>query len=118
MEVSVTAFPFPKIIKNIYLTLDMLMYIDHFEALRFMFSLNKHTRQILEKKIAVIQNGFVNDGLITYEMNILDNEYQIYRDLEMLYLKALKRNANNRILTIQAEFSYPENFKMFIKIIE
>jgi hypothetical protein len=41
------AFPFPKLRYDKYITLDVLMFVDHPEAYEFMFAVNKATRTFL-----------------------------------------------------------------------
>jgi hypothetical protein len=45
------------------------MYVDDYkEALKFMFILNKASRTFLETNASTIYNGFINEGLIDYEI--------------------------------------------------
>jgi hypothetical protein len=69
MEESVRAFPFRKLRYNKFLTLEVMMFIDHPEAYKFMFSVNKAMRIFFQQNIMTIQNGFINDGLIDYEFD-------------------------------------------------
>ena len=62
-----------------------------------MFNLNKEARVFLQSKFITIRNGFENEGLITYQISCDYNGFDI---LEQLYFKALKKNIENRILTI------------------
>ena len=41
------ALPFPKLRYDKYLTLDVLMFVDHPKAYEFMFAVNKATRTFL-----------------------------------------------------------------------
>ena len=66
MEESVTAFPFCKLRHDIYLTLEIMMYVEYESACYFMFHANKATRAFLENNSSTISNGFINDGLIEY----------------------------------------------------
>ncbi len=68
MAESMSDFPFRKLRYDIYLTLDVMMYVDHLEVHKFMFTLNKETRYFLQQNMITIQNGFVNEGLITYRL--------------------------------------------------
>ena len=47
MENSVIAFPFRKLTKKKYLTIEVLMFADYIAALKFMFSVNKESRIFL-----------------------------------------------------------------------
>ena len=44
VESETAAFPFPKLSNYIYVTLDVLMFVDHPKAYEFMFTVNKATR--------------------------------------------------------------------------
>ena len=65
MNESVCAFLFPRLSEDKYLTLEIMMYVDYFDSLIFMFYLNNATRTFLESNASTIRNGFINDGLIT-----------------------------------------------------
>ena len=98
MEESVTAFPFCKLRHYIYLTLEIMMYVEYKQACYFMFHANKGTRAYLENNASTIRNGFINDGLIVYEV---EDKFLHFYHLEKLYFKALKRNIDNRILKLR-----------------
>jgi len=66
MAESLSDFPFRKLRSDPYLTLEVMMYVEHLEAHEFMFTLNKESRQFLQDNIITFQNGFVNEGLITF----------------------------------------------------
>ena len=68
MVESLSDFPFRKLRDEKYLTLELMLYIEHPEVLQFMFSVNKETRKFLESNFITIRNGFVNEGLITFEL--------------------------------------------------
>jgi len=68
MAESLSDFPFRKLRSDPYLTLEVMMYVEHLEAHEFMFTLNKESRQFLQDNIITIQNGFVNEGLITFRL--------------------------------------------------
>ena len=59
-------FPFPKLRFSKYVTLEVMMYVDYLEIYKFMFTLSKDTRSYLKKYFITVQNGFINEGLITY----------------------------------------------------
>ena len=63
MDAAVIAFPFPRL-KNKYLTLEIMMFVDYRQSCEFMFSINRATRSFLEINKSTIYNGFNNDGLI------------------------------------------------------
>lgn len=75
MEESVSAFPFIKLRCNKFLTIEVMMFIDHQEAYKFMFSLNKAMRSFFQQNIMTIQSGFINDGLIDYELDHYFNSF-------------------------------------------
>ncbi len=66
-------FPFHKLRYAKYLTMSVMMYVEHPEVYKFIFAINKNTRFFFQKNFITIQNGFVNEGLITYhfEENLL-----------------------------------------------
>ena len=57
-------YPFSKLRYN--LTLEVLMNIDYSDTLSFMFRANKESRTFLINKLAMIRNGFENEGLNIY----------------------------------------------------
>lgn len=67
MEETLRRFPFQKFIHSKYLTLEVMMYVDHPEVYKFMFKVNKQGRAFILNNIITIQNGFNNAGLITYD---------------------------------------------------
>ncbi len=68
VESSQSHFPFRKLRLNKYLTLEVMKYVEHPEAYKYLFSLNKASRSYIQKNITTIENGFVNEGLITYQL--------------------------------------------------
>ena len=66
MVESLSDFPFRKLRYAKYLILDVMMYVEHQQVLKFMFTCNKETRAFLQKNYVTVTNGFVNDGLIPY----------------------------------------------------
>ena len=66
MEEVVTSFPFRKLRYEIYLTLEVMMYVERSQALEFMFCVNKEARAFLHQHFVSIQNGFINEGLIVH----------------------------------------------------
>jgi hypothetical protein len=66
MVESLSEFPFRKLSEDKYLTLEVMMYVDHPEVWKFMFSVNKEARTFLQENFITIQNGFTNAGLITH----------------------------------------------------
>ena len=75
-----------------------MMYVDRAEVYKFMFTLNKEARKFLQDKFITVRNGFVNDGLIAYD---LKNYFMQYQQLEKLYYQALRRIRANRVITLQ-----------------
>ena len=69
MELSTTAFPFRKLKYMKYLVLEVMMYVDSLQLLEYMFYVNNETRGFLRKHIVTIENGFINEGLVVYEIN-------------------------------------------------
>ncbi len=59
-------FPFRKLKHDIYLILDVMMFVDYKDALKFMFSLNKEARHYIHDNFITVRNGFTNDGLIDF----------------------------------------------------
>ena len=121
MVETLSNFPFRKLSCEKYLTLDVMMYIEHPEVLNFMFCVNIETRTFLQNDFITINNGFINEGLITYHLLLQNdisfcekdeltysNDYKTgvtsrfhqIMQLEKLYVEALKRNISNRIITV------------------
>ena len=116
MEKSVSDFPFSKLRHHKYLTLDVMMYVDHQQVFEFMFTCNKKARGFLQHNYLTIKNGFVNDGLIPYCYD--DDSYKKfyhYEQIEKLYLQALTRNIENRVLTISIKPDF-DNFSTFYEV--
>ena len=65
-------YPFSKLRHNA--TLEVLKNISYYDALRFIFRVNKESRTFLENKMTLIRNGFENDGLIIQELNLSELE--------------------------------------------
>ncbi len=66
MEVTVSKFPFRKLRYYKFLTLEILMYVDYNDVLKFIFSVNKTSRSFFESNASIIRNGFLNHGLFKY----------------------------------------------------
>ncbi len=66
---SDSAFPFQKLEAQKYLTLEVLMYVERPNAFKFMFTLNKKTREFLHNDLMTVRNSFVNEGLIEHEFD-------------------------------------------------
>ena len=64
MKTLANAFPFHKLKQEKYLIIEVIMYLKHGEASKFMFSLNKESRKFLEDNFITIHNGFENEGLL------------------------------------------------------
>ena len=60
---SASAFPFRKLVSNIYLTVDVMINIEHYDAYQFMFNLNKDAREFIKNNFIAVRNGFINEGL-------------------------------------------------------
>jgi hypothetical protein len=82
MEDSASAFSFRKLIYEKYLTIEVMMYVEHLYSLEFMFAVNKETRTFIEHNMTAIKNGFVNEGLIVHQLSLDINGYA---QLEKLY---------------------------------
>lgn len=98
MEKSISNFPFRKLRNRKFLALNMMMFVDRAEVLKFMFSLNIETRYFLHQHFKIIRNGFFNEGLFIYRFERL--EFGKFLKLDNLYLQAINRNQENRIVTI------------------
>ena len=64
-----------------------------------MFTLNKEAREYILNNFITVRNGFINEGLIVFSLGRFD-----FADcfmLEKLYFEALKRNPQNRVLSIE-----------------
>ena len=71
MEQTASSFPFRKLCNEIYLILEVMMYVEYLEALKYIFYVKKESRILLTGNITSIINGFVNEGLI--EEDILND---------------------------------------------
>jgi hypothetical protein len=66
-----------------------------------MFDLNKATRNFLLKNSLTIRNGFINEGLIVYDLGC---KFKDFEQLERIYFQALKRNIGNRVINLAINF--------------
>jgi len=66
MVESQSDFAFRKLGQDIYLILEVMMYVEYPDMLKYMFEVNRATRSMIFKNGIAIRNGFVNEGLITY----------------------------------------------------
>jgi hypothetical protein len=117
MEESVSDFPFSKLRHHKYLTLDVMMYVDHQQVFEFMFACNKKARAFLQHNYLTIRNGFVNNGFIPYCFYRKNSEFYHYEQIEKLYLKAMTRNIENRVLTISIR-AHRGNFSTFYEVVK
>ncbi len=97
MEEITNTFPFKKLKYETFLTLDVMINAERSQAFEFMFCLNKEARAFLFQHYSSIKNGFINEGLIIYNLEDVFNRYE---QVERLYFEALKRNFSNRKLTM------------------
>ncbi len=82
MEEITHTFPFSKLRHDIYLTVEVMMYVERSQALEFMYAVNKEGRSYIEKEYVSLKNGFINEGLIVYDLEFC---FTGFRDLETLY---------------------------------
>ncbi len=66
-----------------------------------MFEVNRAARNFLLNNSMTVRNGFINEGLIVYE---IENNFNGYEQLERIYFQALKRNIRNRFITLAINF--------------
>ena len=84
-----------------YLILNVMMFVERQEVLEFMFAVNKKTRTFITQNIIIIQNGFINEGLIPYIFEKKSkNFFNQFYYFEKLYFETIARNVGNRKLTI------------------
>jgi hypothetical protein len=74
------------------------MYIEHSEVCKFIYGVNKETKNFIETNFNTIRNGFINEGLITY---VVKCDFDGIMLLEELYFQALGRNHANRVISVQ-----------------
>jgi hypothetical protein len=72
MVETASVFPLSKLRYDIYLVLDVMMHVEYQKAYKFMFAVNKEARLFLLNNFINICNGFINDGLIPYEIREYD----------------------------------------------
>jgi hypothetical protein len=68
MVESRSNFPFRQLTVRKYLTLEVIMNIEYQEVLSYMFAVNKKTRSYILNNFLTIRNGFINAGVITYQL--------------------------------------------------
>jgi hypothetical protein len=119
MVESVSDFPFSKLRYYKYLILNVMMYVEHHQALQFMFTCNKKARSFLQHNYITVRNEFVNYGLIPYCFNewSSDKEFYHYEQIEKLYFQSLNRNIGNRVLTISVIITQ-YNLSIFNEIVK
>jgi hypothetical protein len=76
-------FPFRQLSYDKFLTLNIMTNVEHPTVYKFMFGVCKSTRSFLQENYIIINNGFVNEGLITYKFKSTFNHYVL---LEKLYI--------------------------------
>jgi hypothetical protein len=79
-----SSFIFRKLRYEKFLTLEVMMHVEHRNVLAFIFGVNKETRTFLIQNMITIQNGFINDGLIEHCISSSDG-YNAYDLLDNLY---------------------------------
>lgn len=73
---SATDFPFRQLKVRKYLTLEIMLHVDYPDILTYMYAVNRATRSYIESNLKTIRNGFINAGLITYQLKTNDfNHY-------------------------------------------
>ena len=105
---QLSAFPFRKLRNDKHVILDLLMHVEYLDTLKFMYNLHKQARKFIEQNLITVKNGFINDGLIDFvfdEEVHTYNEFKFYRQFEQVYLQALKRQPQNRIITLNIYFN-------------
>lgn len=92
---------FRRLVIDKYLTLEVLKFIKLEDAFKFMSTINKHARTFILTNYDTLKNEFINNGLIEHALDSYGTcHFFIYDQLEKQYLEAIKRNEDNRILTI------------------
>lgn len=81
-EETLSNFPYRKLRYYTYLTLDVMMFLEYQEALNFMYTINNEGRSFIMNNIITIRNGFINDGLFTYQLKC---DFNHCEQLERLY---------------------------------
>ena len=89
-------FPFEKLRFFKYAVFDILKNLDYKSAIRFLFKLTKAGRRFLRDEYVALKNEFENEGLITLKILYRGT----FKKLEQMYLQTLKKNMDNRILSI------------------
>ncbi len=79
MVESLSDFPFRKLRYYTYSLLDVLMYVKVQKLYKFLYSVNKETMKFIEHNFIKIQNGFINNGLVTYRV---DETFDLFNHLE------------------------------------
>lgn len=81
---SATVFPFRKLSSDKYLILEVLMYDEHQDIYKFLFTVNKETRKFIQENFITAKNGFRNEGLIDLQFfhGTLSSEEQQYNNYE------------------------------------
>ena len=83
-----------------------------------MFSLTKESRAFLQSNSITIDNGFVNEGLIDYHFDDTPkHEFFHYYQLEKLYFQAIRRNVENRVITLKVDINR-NNVDMFYEAVQ
>ena len=65
-------FPFEKLRQDKFLFIEVLMYNNYIDALIFMHNTNRATRDFHCESYTTVKNGFVNEGLITHKISLLN----------------------------------------------
>ncbi len=82
---SAVDFPFRNIRKDVYLTLEVMMYVEHEDAYKFMFNINKEGRMyliIIKFKLIYDLKSF---QISLRAINLLSAVYSIFKTLSLYY---------------------------------
>jgi hypothetical protein len=63
MEKVIRNFPFWKLKLEHIVIPEILLHIKHFNALEFLFTTNRQSRQFLKQNFSILKNAFENEGL-------------------------------------------------------
>ncbi len=81
-----------------------------------MFAVDKGARSFIITNFITMKNEFINDGLIDYQFKDELSLFNSIVQLENLYFQVIKRNPENRNLTIDLSIQEDKNFAILNEV--
>lgn len=89
MVESILKSPFGQLKGKKYLLIDLLMYVEYFQGMNFLYRVNREGRKFFEDHFETIERGFAHEGLhkrLQINLTNINNAVQSFLNLENLLL--------------------------------